>query len=133
MIAIITPGEHGYIGVAIASIPKARHLNDGFTLEINRICCDPAFCNACSKLYGAAIRAGKAMGYTRFVTYSLTEESGSSIKAVGFRLDGVVPACEGGWHRSSRYRSSPGRAPIGPKFRWILNTAPTQNSGNYIE
>lgn len=132
-VGLITPGEHGYIGVAIASIPKARYLNDGFTLEINRVCCDPAFCNACSKLYGAAIRAGKAMGYTRFVTYSLTEESGSSIKAVGFRLDGVVPACEGGWHRNSRYRSSPCRVPIGPKFRWILNTAPTQNSGNYIE
>lgn len=132
-IGLISPNEHGYIGVAIASIPKARHLNDGVTLEINRVCCDSAFCNACSKLYGAVIKAGKAMGYARFITYSLPEESGSSIKAAGFRLDGVVPGREGGWHRSSRCRSSPCRAPIGPKFRWIRNTAPTQNSGNYIE
>ena len=132
-IGLISPNEHGYIGVAIASIPKARHLNDGVTLEINRVCCDSAFCNACSKLYGAVIKAGKAMGYARFITYSLPEESGSSIKAAGFRLDGVVPGREGGWHRSSRCRSYPSSAPKGPKFRWIRNTAPTQNSGNYIE
>ena len=123
-IGLFSPSEDTYIGVAIASIPKARHLNDGFTLEINRVCCDPAFSNACSKLYGAAIKAGKAMGYTRFITYTLPEESGSSIKAVGFRLDGIVPEREGGWRRGGRVRSSPCRAPAGPKLRWILNMDP---------
>ena len=32
------------------------------------------------------------MGYTRFITYTLPEEGGSSVKAAGFRLDGTVPA-----------------------------------------
>lgn len=51
------------IGVVIASTPKARALDDGRTLELNRICCDPAYRNAVSMVCGAAIRAAKAMGY----------------------------------------------------------------------
>ena len=69
--------------MAIASIPKARALNDGRTLEINRVCCDPAYFNACSNLYAAAIRAGRDMGCTRFLTYTLPEEGDSSVRAVG--------------------------------------------------
>jgi hypothetical protein len=29
-------------------------------------------------------------GYTRFVTYTLQDESGSSLRAVGFKLDGIA-------------------------------------------
>ena len=123
-IGLIAPYEDRYIGVAIASIPKARYLDDGLTLEINRVCCDPAFSNACSKLYAAVVRAGKAMGYTRFVTYTLPEECGSSVKAAGFHLDGAVPERKDGWHRSNRRRRLPVRAPAGPKLRWVLDTRP---------
>lgn len=132
-IGLITPGEDRYIGVAIASIPKARHLNDGFTLEINRVCCDPAFFNACSKLYGAAVKAGKAMGYTRFITYTIPEEGGGSVRAAGFRLDGTVPGRKDGWRRNDRCRTTPCRAPTGPKLRWVIDTQPTQNHGNCDE
>lgn len=121
-IGLIALNEDRYIGVAIASVPKARHLNDGHTLEINRVCCDPAYFNACSKLYGAAVRVGKAMGYTRFVTYTLPKESGSSVKAVGFHLDGVVPERKDGWHRNNQRRKPPCRVPAGPKLRWVLDT-----------
>ena len=78
------------IGVVIASTPKARALNDGRTLELNRICCDPVYRNAVSMVSGAAIRAARAMGYRRIVTYTLPQESGSSMLAVGFRQDGMT-------------------------------------------
>ena len=37
------PGEVEPVGVAIASIPKARCQMDGVTLEINRCCADPRY------------------------------------------------------------------------------------------
>ena len=119
-IGLTADGIESYIGVAIASIPKARFLNDGLTLEINRVCCDPIYENACSKLYGAAIAAGKAMGYRRFVTYTLLEESGSSVRAVGFRYDGNTAAKPDGWNCRGRPRTIPQRYPMGAKQRWIL-------------
>ena len=70
------------IGVATAGRPVARHLDDGFTLEINRTCTDGTP-NANSKLYGAVWRAAKAMGYKRAITYTQANETGSSLRAVG--------------------------------------------------
>ena len=40
-------------GVAIIGRPVARKLDNGWTLEVNRVCTDGAR-NACSMLYGAA-------------------------------------------------------------------------------
>lgn len=108
------------IGVTIASIPKARALNDGYTLEINRVCCDPVYHNAASRLYGSAIRAGRAMGYRRFVTYTLPHESGASVRAVGFRLDGIVSARADGWNCIGRPRTVSGKYPVDQKNRWVL-------------
>ena len=119
-VGLTADGVDDYIGVAIASIPKARALNDGLTLEINRVCSDPAYANASSKLYGAAIAAGKAMGYRRFITYTLPEESGSSVRAVGFQYDGIVRERPNGWNRSGRPRQKPIRYPTGQKKRWVL-------------
>lgn len=51
----LVAGDGARIGVAIASIPKARALNDGRTLELNRICCDPVYRHAASKLCAATI------------------------------------------------------------------------------
>lgn len=107
------------VGVAIASTPKARHQMDGITLEINRCCSDPRYADACSRLYALAIRAGREMGYRRFLTYTLPEESGSSLKAVGFRFDGMVQASAAGWDSPSRPRK-PERYPEGEKLRWVL-------------
>lgn len=42
------PGEAEPVGVAIASIPKARCQMDGLTLEINRCCADPRYFEAMS-------------------------------------------------------------------------------------
>lgn len=52
------------VGVAIVGRPVSRHLDDGWTLEVNRLCTDGTR-NACSMLYAAAWRAARAMGYKR--------------------------------------------------------------------
>ena len=51
------------VGVAIVGRPVARHLDDGWTLEVNRLCTDGTR-NACSMLYAAAWRASlRAAGW----------------------------------------------------------------------
>jgi len=37
-------------------------------------------------LYGAAWRAAKALGYRRLITYTQAGESGSSLRAAGWRV-----------------------------------------------
>lgn len=54
------------VGVIIAGRPVSRYLDDGFTLEVTRLCTNGAK-NACSFLYGAAARAAAAMGYKRII------------------------------------------------------------------
>ena len=84
--ALAAVDEHGdVVGVAIAGLPKARMLCDGATLEISRVATDGSR-NACSLLYGAAVRAAKALGYSRVVTYTLESEPGASLRASGWRL-----------------------------------------------
>jgi hypothetical protein len=75
------------VGVAMVGRPVARALDDGLTLEINRVATDGTP-NANSLLYGAARRAAWALGYRRLVTYTLTEEGGASLRAAGYRLIG---------------------------------------------
>ena len=68
------------VGVAITGRPVSRYLDDGLTLEVNRLCTDGTR-NACSFLYGAAARAAKAMGYRKIITYILDTEDGASLRA----------------------------------------------------
>ena len=117
-LCLTTPDEPEPVGVAIASTPKARHQADGVTLEINRVCTDSRYSDACSKLYALTIRAGRAIGYSRFITYSLPDESASSLKAVGFLLDGETSVNQHGWDSPSRPRVST-VYPKGTKLRWV--------------
>ena len=71
------------VGVATAGRPIARHFDDGTTLEVNRTCTDGTR-NANSLLYGAVWRAAKAMGYKRCITYTQSDETGASLRAVGW-------------------------------------------------
>jgi len=119
-ICLRAAGEPEPVGVAVASIPKARHQMDGETLEINRCCTDPRYADVCSSLYARAIRIGREMGYRRFLTYTLPEESGSSLRAVGFHPDGVVRSSRDGWDSPARPRNTE-RYPVGEKVRWVLN------------
>lgn len=90
------------VGVCMVSHPVARHLMDGYTLEVIRTATDGTP-NANSMLYGAAWRAAKALGYRRLITYTQAEEPGSSLRAAGFHIVAERPATKG-WHRISRPR-----------------------------
>jgi len=100
-------------GVASVGRPVARMLDDGWTLEVNRVATDGAK-NACSLLYGAARRVAWAMGYRRILTYTLTEEGGASLRAAGWTLDGATGGGE--WSRDSRAREAAERPDV--KSRW---------------
>lgn len=75
------------VGVIIAGRPVSRYLDDGFTLEVTRLCTNGVK-NACSFLYGAAARAAAAMGYKRIITYTLESENGASLRASGWICQG---------------------------------------------
>lgn len=92
------------VAVAIAGRPVARHLDDGLTLEVTRTATDGT-ANANSLLYGAAWRAAKALGYHRLVTYTQAEESGTSLRAAGWRVLGERPVRRG-WDAPSRPRDN---------------------------
>ena len=89
------------VGVVTCGRPVARHLDDGFTLELNR-CCTNGMKNVASMLYGAARRATFALGYRRLITYILSSEKGTSLKAAGWKVLGVAGG--GKWHRKARPR-----------------------------
>ena len=118
-ICLRVPGEPEPVGVAVASTPKARYQMDGETLEINRCCADPRYADVCSCLYARAIRIGREMGYRRFLTYTLPEESGSSLRAAGFQPDGMTKASVNGWDSPSRHRDT-AQYPAGEKIRWVF-------------
>ena len=107
-------------GVVVVGQPIARRNNDGYTAEITRCCVLDGQRNANSRLYAAAVRAARAMGYRRVITYSLPEESGASLKAVGFRADGLTRKRPDGWDMPNRPRRKPDKYPCGQKIRWIL-------------
>ena len=88
-------------GVAIIGRPKGRGLQDGQTVEVTR-CCTDGTRNACSMLYGAACREAKRRGYLRVVTYTLSSETGASVKAAGFTLAAFVRGEQ--WDRPNRPR-----------------------------
>ena len=106
----LTDREH-LIGVVIVGRPIARRQDDGYTAEITRCCVLDNERNANSKLYGAAIRAAKAMGYRRVITYTLPDESGASLRAVGFTLDGQTAPSPNGWNMPGRPREMPEKYP----------------------
>lgn len=93
-------------GVAMVGRPVARHYDDGLTLEVNRTATDGTS-NANSMLYAAAWRAAKALGYQRLITYTQEDESGSSLRAAGWKPVAERSARRG-WHTPSRPREGKG-------------------------
>jgi hypothetical protein len=101
------------VGVVTVGRPVARHLDNGWTLEVTR-CTTDGTKNAASLLYGAAWRATKALGYRRLITYTLIEEPGTSLKAAGWT---ALYQTEGGsWDCPSRPRVD--THPLGQKTLW---------------
>lgn len=102
------------VGVVQVGRPVARALDDGKTLEVTRLCTDGEK-NACSFLYQKAARIGKELGYDKIITYILETESGVSLEAAGWRIDGLTKG--GSWSCPSRPRNT--SAPQCAKRRYV--------------
>lgn len=100
------------IGVAVCGRPVSRYLDDGKTIEINRVCTNGER-NACSMLYGACCRIAKEMGYVKAITYTLKSEDGASVKASNFIMDGEA----GGIYWTGK-RNRGQNIPHEMKIRW---------------
>lgn len=114
------------VGVAIVGRPVGRHQDDGWTLEITRLCTDGTR-NACSFLIGRVKRAGRALGYKRLISYTLMTEPGASWRASGMEQVGTVPP--GKWAHNEAppimplFLGSASRQnihPLGEKRRWEI-------------
>ena len=103
-------------GVVIVGRPVSRRLDDGWTLEVTR-CCTDGIKNGCSKLYSSAWRATRALGYIKLITYTMQNESGSSLRAAGWKLIGKAGG--GNWNVPSRPRVDTEHRQI--KIRWEIN------------
>lgn len=79
--------DNELIGCIMVGRPVSRNLDNGFTLEVNRTCINGYHKNACSMLLGAAVRAAKALGWKKIITYTLPSECGSSLKGAGWTLE----------------------------------------------
>lgn len=106
------------VGVICVGRPVARMTNAATVLEVTRLCTDGTK-NACSKLYAAAARVGKEMGYLKIQTFILQSESGVSLLASGWSK--AAQSVGGSWSRPSRGRAD--KAPTEPKVRYekVLN------------
>lgn len=104
------------VGVAIVGRPVSRYLDDGMTLEVNRLCTDGTR-NACSLLYAAAARAAKAIGYEKIITYTLDSEPGTSLRAAGWQCAGKA----GGKRWSGVRRPAADLYPAQMKLRYEKN------------
>lgn len=114
--SIACSNEEGTIvGVAIIGRPVARNADNGWTLEITRLCTDGTQ-NACSILYASAWRAARALGYKKLITYTLPEEGGASLKAANYKCIGETGG--GTWSRRSRPRVD--KHPTLIKLRWEI-------------
>lgn len=122
----VRDGEGLLRGVALIGNPSAPALQkDPLLIEIRRVCTDGAK-NACSKLYGAARRACREMGYETVITYTLPSEGGASLRAAGFVLDKDDAGGQASdWHSrpgrtaGTRKRLPPENDLVGGKWRWV--------------
>lgn len=104
------------IGVIIAGRPVSRHQDDGLTLEVTRCCVKEVYKNGITKLYAAVYRVAQAMGYKRVITYTLSNEPGTSMKAANFTLKHTSKG--GSWNSQSRQREN--KHPLEAKYLWEL-------------
>lgn len=103
------------VGVVIVGRPVARHFDNGQTLEVTRVATDGT-AHACSMLYATAWRAAKALGYRRLITYTQAGESGSSLRAAGWRVIAERPPTPG-WNVPSRPRELRGTENV-QRYLW---------------
>ncbi len=107
------------VGVAVVGRPNGRHQQNGFTLEVTRLCTDGTK-NVCSMLYAACWRVARNLGYNKLITYILNTEPGISVQAAGWKLIGETRG--GSWSVPSRPRID--KHPTQKKLLFEINNLP---------
>lgn len=107
------------VGVVWVGRPVARALDPAAVVEVNRLCVRADIprelvWNACSKGYGWAAREARKRGYQSIITYTLDSEDATTLRAVGWKVDGTTKG--GSWNTPSRPRTD--KAPTCKKVRW---------------
>ncbi len=123
----------GMVGVAIVGWPLSATYMDGFTAEVRRVCVIPdAPKGVNSFLYACCWRAWRAMGGRRLITYTLTTESGASLRGAGWKvLHEVEPHND--WAEKSRRdgKERQWQAIYGQrKLCWVIGEDPAQNKSS---
>lgn len=108
------------IGVIMVGRPVARAYDHTRVVEVNRLCLrrdvpEALVWNGCSMLYAYAAKEAKRRGFERLITYTMSSESGGSLKASGWTWDGEAGG--GSWSCSSRPRED--KSPTDRKHRWV--------------
>ena len=111
--------EGRVVGAAIVGRPVARLSGQpGEVLEVTRLVTDGTP-NACSFLYAAAARVGKALGYLRIQTYILESEPGTSLRAAGWTDEGLADGTRQWKYKGGKPRRTD--QPTEQKRRWALS------------
>lgn len=119
--AVALKSNNSIVGVAIVGNPLSATYMDGMTSEVLRVCLSPeAPRNSNSMLYGACRRIWFEMGGRKILTYTLTDESGASLRGAGWtcaaEINGHNTAT---WGKSDHLQTRKDQAVIGlKKYRW---------------
>jgi hypothetical protein len=105
------------VGVVIVARTTARRLHSPLRAEVTR-CCTDGTRNACSFLYQRARRVCQAMGYVSVKTYTRTDESGASLRAIGACCEAELKARS--WAKSSKQRTRTDQSQPSARYRWEL-------------
>lgn len=105
--AIAAVSENEIVGVAIVGNPLSATFMDGFTAEVLRTCILPNAPRNCNSfLYGACRRIWFEMGGRKIVTYSLTYESGASLRGAGWKSVAVIKGHDSAtWGKTDHLRT----------------------------
>lgn len=103
------------VGACSVMRPACQHTVGGeWVCEVSRLCVIGQHRNVSSFLLSRASKAAFAMGYLSIQTYTLTTESGSSLRGAGWGAVAKVPGRS--WDRAGREKPS-GVTPR-PRIRW---------------
>lgn len=111
--------------VAIVGNPLSATYMDGMTAEVLRVCArEGAPANINSLLYGACRRIWFGMGGRRLLTYTLTSESGASLRGAGWTCSAEIKGhAPDTWGKKDHLKSRKYQEVIAlRKFRWeVIN------------
>lgn len=96
-------------------------------VEVSRLCVDRGLPDtlrykACSTLYAFAAAEAERRGFERIITYTLSTESGMSLRYARWKPEHVTRPKS--WHSRSRPRTD--KTPLVPKIRWARVLKPAR-------